>query len=149
MQQLYMELPPAVAEWPRLSEGIAAFCESRRLAEPLRLDLQLVCEEWFVNIVNHGYLEGWLDRANAAPITVELSLEEDGELVVRFTDAARAFNPLEHRTPDVSLPADERPIGGLGIYLIKLKMDACSYAREGGRNHFTMRVKTKGEAKGV
>ncbi len=138
-----MELSPNIAEWQRLSACIRAFCDHHILTESIQHDLQLVCEEWFINIVNHGYLESGLDVMTAEPITAELRLHEDQEIVVRFTDAAGPFNPLEHHAPDVSLGAEERQIGGLGIYLIKQKMDICSYEWTEGRNRFTLRMKIR------
>ena len=105
------------------------------------MDLQLVCEEWFINIVVHGYQEGGIALEDAEPITVQLWLNELDEVHVQFVDAAPAFDPLAHEPPDVSLPAEERPIGGLGIYFIKVKMDSCSYIWADGRNRFTMRKK--------
>jgi serine/threonine-protein kinase RsbW len=139
LQRASIRLSPFIQEWEKLSRLLVTFCEEHQLSNPLCLDLQLVSEEWFTNIVVHGYEEGGIDREHAEPIHIELWLSEQDEVAIQFVDAAPAFNPLEHEMPDVSLPAEERAIGGLGIYLIKSKMDSCVYRRVGDCNQFTIR----------
>ncbi|MBM7568301.1 ATP-binding protein [Paenibacillus sacheonensis] len=140
MRQVSVRLTPSMNEWAKLNGLVASFCKAQSLTNELRLDLQLVCEEWFTNIVVHGYEEGGIHPSGAAPIDAELRLEESDEIVLTFRDGAGFFNPLEREKPDLGLEAEERPIGGLGIHLIRAKMDNCSYARTNDRNVFAMRV---------
>ena len=58
------------------------------------------------------------------PLSVEITFIDDG----------KAYNPLEKTDPDVSLSAEEREIGGLGIYMVKKSMDAIRYQYENGKN---------------
>jgi sigma-B regulation protein RsbU (phosphoserine phosphatase) len=51
-----------------------------------------------------------------------------------FTDHGRPFNPLEHEDPDITLPLEEREVGGLGLLIVKKTMDTIRYNREGGAN---------------
>ena len=67
--------------------------------------------------------------------------------VITFTDGGVPYNPLERPDPDVTLSAGERPIGGLGIYIVKNSMDSLSYEYKDGKNILKMqkRLVEKGE----
>ena len=78
-------------------------------------------------------------RYSGAPdFTVKVVIEEASVSVV-FSDAGKDFNPLAKEDPDVSLTADERAIGGLGLFMVKRMMDDVNYSREDGRNVLTIR----------
>lgn len=101
--------------------------------EALRFKLQLSIEEAVENVVRYAYEGGigWLE--------VGTSLDHDSlVLTVELRDAGVPFNPLEAPDPDVTLPANEREIGGLGIYLCKQMMDTLNYKYEEGNNVLTM-----------
>ena len=66
---------------------------------------------------------------------------EDRAAVMTFTDGGVPFNPLEKEEPDTGLTAEEREIGGLGIFLVRKTMDAVAYRREDGHNILTVRKK--------
>lgn len=83
--------------------------------------IHLVCEEIVVNIVNYAYP----DDANGYMI---VELNNDGtSLSIIFRDGGIPFNPLDRKSPDISLPLEEREIGGLGIFLTQQMMDTVSY----------------------
>jgi anti-sigma regulatory factor (Ser/Thr protein kinase) len=63
----------------------------------------------------------------------------DQVLEVAIVDDAAAFNPLEARPPDTASGLDERPIGGLGIHVVRKLMDEMAYERREGRNRLTLR----------
>lgn len=93
------------------------------------LQTQLAVEEIFVNIAHYAYAPG----SGEAEITV--SYDESGSwFSIEFKDRGVPFNPLDRDEADVSLSADERDIGGLGILLVKKNMDDVSYSRENGAN---------------
>lgn len=95
----------------------------------------LVCvEELFVNVALYAY-EGAAEEGSAV---LEIGTEE-GAAVITLTDSGMAFDPLAKEDPDVTLPAEEREIGGLGIYMVKQTMDAVSYRRENGKNILTIK----------
>ena len=101
--------------------------------EVLRFKLHLSIEEAVENVVRYAYEGGigWLE--------VGTSLDHDSlVLTVELRDAGVPFNPLEAPDPDVTLPANEREIGGLGIYLCKKMMDDIRYRYEDGNNVLTM-----------
>ncbi len=116
-------------------ETVVAFTERylTELGVPPRLRNQAaVCaEEIFVNIAAYAYPDGAGD--------VVLRLEAtDGGFTMTFTDTGIPFDPLEKEDPDVTLSAEERDVGGLGIFMVKRMMDRVDYRRENGRNRLTL-----------
>jgi len=61
------------------------------------------------------------------------------DFVVEVSDNGKPFNPLDHPEPDLNQPLEERPIGGLGIHLIRKFVDQLAYRRDAGRNILTLR----------
>lgn len=106
----------------------------------LLMSLNLVMEEAVSNIIFYAYKKEETDKSIG--ISVEL---EDDLLTVVLTDTGRSFDPTAREDPDVSLSAEDRPIGGLGIFLIKKMMDKVVYRREAGKNVFIMSKKIKKE----
>ncbi len=101
--------------------------------EELRFKLRLSIEEAVENVVRYAYDGGigWLE--------VGTSLDHDNlVLTVELRDAGVPFNPLEQPDPDTTAKAEDRDVGGLGIYLCKQLMDRISYRYEDGNNVLTM-----------
>ena len=84
--------------------------------------IELAVEEIFVNIAHYAYKDK--EGGGTATITIR-HLGKDVEIM--FTDSGTPYNPLEHDDPDITLSADERDIGGLGIYIVKQSMNSVSY----------------------
>ncbi len=134
-----IRLAPVLDNWDNLRGAIQAFSCRHNIGTADRTSLELAAEEWFVNLVMHGC--GQQDSASSRHVRdVEVSLWMDGDkqVSIRFTDAGPPFNPLEHPEPDTAMAAEDREIGGLGIYLIKKSMDHCTYRRIEDRNQFTL-----------
>lgn len=104
--------------------------------EALRFRIRLSVEEIAENIVTYAYNNG------NGFIEITTSLENE-ILTISFKDAGVPFNPLDKQDPDVTLGIDERPVGGLGIFICKKMMDSVSYAFEDGCNNFTMKIRTR------
>ena len=96
-------------------------------------ELQLAIEEHLTNISSHGF-----DDDSAHPIVVRIRLD-DRTVRTEIEDGGRAFNPLTHPAPDLTQPIDDRPVGGLGIHMIRGSVDALEYRRERDRNVLVMR----------
>ena len=93
------------------------------------------------NIVSYGY-----DADDEEEHEIEIHLRLlDSELAVTITDDGRPFNPFANEPPDTRLPVDERPIGGLGVHLVKSFMDRCSYERHGEHNVVNLYKQLTGE----
>ncbi len=95
--------------------------------------IAVAMEEIFVNISRYAYGSG----VGTAKISIRIDPDTRNATFV-VTDTGVAFNPLEKPDPDITLPAEEREVGGLGIFIIKKTMDSVAYARENGENRLTM-----------
>ncbi len=96
--------------------------------------LRLACEEIVVNVMSYAYPEG-------SDGFLDVDIRKDDRIVIRFEDGGVPFNPLEHENPDTTLSWDERPIGGLGIFLVRSMMDDVRYAYENQKNVLTIEKK--------
>jgi anti-sigma regulatory factor (Ser/Thr protein kinase) len=109
-------------------DEVLAFVETVAEDMPFKLQNQLAIavEEVFVNIANYAYEAG-----GEAVITAE---SDDEKLVLTFEDKGTPYNPLEKDDPDVEASAEEREIGGLGIFMIKKLTDGIEYDFSDGKN---------------
>ena len=99
-----------------------------------RLQIDLALEEMYINIANYAYAPGTGD------MELQAGFSDDGtEVILILKDRGVPYDPLAKADPDVSLPADKRKIGGLGIFLVKKTMDSMSYVRKDGYNIVTMK----------
>lgn len=95
----------------------------------IRLQLEVAVEELFVNIVSYAYQPG------SGQATIRLGMESEPPAVtVTLTDSGIPYDPMAKPDPDVTLPAEKRQIGGLGIYMVKKTMDAMKYEYRNGQN---------------
>lgn len=105
--------------------------------DSLVFKVNLVLEEVGINILSYGGESGGPHPEMEIVIT-----SEDDSLTIEVSDDGRPFDPL-HEAPEPALGAEieDRPIGGLGVYLVQTMMDDLSYQHTGGRNHLTMVAK--------
>ncbi|GEM_PF-242111 len=112
-------------------EAVLAFAEDQleKYDCPMRYRMQLTVavEEIFVNIAHYAYVNGKGD--------VEVLIgNEKGRLLIEFVDTGEPFNPIAKEEPDITLSADERRIGGLGIFMVRKIMDEVNYEYKDGKN---------------
>ena len=138
--RLTMEVAARLDQLTGLQEAITAFGESEAWPPAMAFQVELTLEELCVNIVNYGFAD---DNDGHA---IELIVDSDSTaLTMEIIDNGRAFDPLtETPEPDLDSAVGERPIGGLGVHLVKTYMDELEYRREDGRNHLKM-VKRRSE----
>jgi serine/threonine-protein kinase RsbW len=126
--RLDISLKNELPEIRRLAEEVDAFFAAQGLPHALSHNFNLAFDEIITNIVSYGFDDGGEHR-----IDVHLSL--DGTLIeAEVVDDAKAFDPLEAPDPDITADLDDRPIGGLGVYFVKMLMDEVHYRRDDGRN---------------
>ena len=98
----------------------------------------IAVEEMFVNVAHYAY------KDRTGDVTVEAGIVPTDDAVsprairIRLTDSGIPYDPLAKEDPDITLSAEERSIGGLGIYMVKKSMDHVSYEYRDGHNIFTM-----------
>ncbi|QCT72520.1 ATP-binding protein [Eubacterium maltosivorans] len=130
------------AKTDRLYQALDFVTETAReyggVKEPEKLEL--IAEEVFVNIASYAYKE------SQGSVRIECSAEA-GLFVVRFKDCGEPYNPLLRPAPDITSPAEERPVGGLGIYLVKENADQIDYAYIDGENILTVGMNLRGGTK--
>jgi len=100
---------------------------------PMKLQMQMniAAEEIFVNIASYAY------KPETGVAVVRVSARD--MVVIEFEDSGKPYNPLENEDPDISLSADERQVGGLGVFMVKQFMDEVDYRYEGGKNILTLK----------
>ena len=99
----------------------------------MQMAICVAIEEVFVNVAHYAYGEGEGD----VKFTIRFD-EETRNIVFQMSDKGVAFDPLKKPDPDITLSAEEREIGGLGIFITKKTMDTVTYAYENGENILTM-----------
>lgn len=105
-------------------EAIESFLDGTETPPDVTTKVMIVFDELVSNILDHG---------SASVVTARLRVGADA-LTVNLTDDGAAFDPLTLPEPDTSLSLEDRPIGGLGIHIVRNLMDRVDYSREGGRN---------------
>jgi anti-sigma regulatory factor (Ser/Thr protein kinase) len=115
-----------------LQAFLASFWDDAGLPAGGLFPFELALEEVFMNVVMHG------QRADG-PAEVEVSIRRDEAVVTLvLRDNGPAFDPLGMATPDTDAPIENRPIGGLGVHLVRTLMDTVAYRRDGDRNELSM-----------
>jgi anti-sigma regulatory factor (Ser/Thr protein kinase) len=97
-----------------------------------QMQIDVVIEEIFVNIVHYAYNP----ETGFAVIRIRTG---PNEIRLEFEDRGVPYNPLEKDDPDISVPAKDRPIGGLGVFMVKKIMDTVEYRYEGGSNLLSLK----------
>ena len=114
-------------------EQVHVFLEPVHCSMRTLLGLDMVVEEVFINIASYAYSDG------IGTVKIDLSLNETGDmLTLTFRDTGTPYDPLAKDAPNLSAPAEQRPIGGLGIFLAKQYMEEMNYRYENGSNILTM-----------
>lgn len=125
-------VPAEAAQLPVLTRFLQEFWSAASLPPAHATTFELALEEIFVNVVMHGA------RGSTAPsVQVSLALAEGG-VTMTVEDDGPCFDPLTLPAPDITASLEQRPIGGLGIHLVRRMMDAVSYRRVGTRNQLKM-----------
>lgn len=116
-----------------IHQFIEEFLEQTTISHPSATKIYIAVDEIVANILQYSGAKTLDVSCNATAENVTLSFSDDGI----------PYNPLEREDPDVTLSAEERAIGGLGIFMVKNMMDAMEYAYRDGRNILTVTKNTK------
>ena len=105
--------------------------ELEKIDCPMKAQMQIdiAIDEVFSNIAHYAYPPS----VGSATVKIEV-IEEPMSVVITFIDGGTPYNPLEKEDPDITLSAEEREIGGLGIFMVKKSMDSIDYEYKDGQN---------------
>ena len=121
---------------PVITEEIGRELDRLDCSRTARRKINVALDELLNNIANYAY------APETGDVTVQMRYDEGSRTVsITMIDSGVAYNPLEKADPDITLEAEERHIGGLGILMVKKKMDGMDYQRENNRNILTIHKK--------
>lgn len=136
MAQMTLEAVPESLD--RVLEFIDANLERSQFPAKVQVQINIAIEELFVNIARYAY------RPYVGEVTIRVETEAaPSQVTIRFIDRGRPYNPLQKEDPDVTLSAEEREIGGLGIYMVKQSMDEIYYEYQDGKNILTLKKRAE------
>ena len=119
------------------TDAVLSFLEKdmtqKNIISEKRANIIIAAEEIFSNIAQYAYPPG----SGIARIKTQI---KDSAYIIQFADNGIAYNPLDKNDPDVTQSAEERNIGGLGIFLVKKMTDNITYKRQDGQNILTISV---------
>ena len=130
--ELLLQLSNNRPEIRNLRNRFDIFAKDNELPNKVIHDVQLALDEIVTNIVEYGY-----DDDDKHFIDIKFILNEKS-LKIIIIDDAKPYNILDNKDPDTSLSLDEKPIGGLGIYLVKRLMTNIDYDYRDGKNHLLL-----------
>ena len=128
-----LSIPAEIEKLPELLSFLEQQLEEAGCPMKTQMQISVAAEEIFVNIANYAYTPG------KGIATVRLTISQDPvTATITFIDRGTPFDPLKKEDPDVTLSAEEREIGGLGIYMTKKTMDEVHYEYKDGQNRLTL-----------
>jgi anti-sigma regulatory factor (Ser/Thr protein kinase) len=140
-KRVEISLAPNLSSLTALAGIIQEFGAANALSHTVRNRLNLMLDELITNSITYG-----LPKISEPELRLRLHVDE-GAVVAQLEDNGAAFNPFEEAPePDPTLGLEERPIGGLGVFLVKQLANSTAYERVDGRNRITLRHLTGGES---
>lgn len=128
-----------IQEIEKLPSFVEKIQQKLSLSPALALNLNLALEEALTNIIQYAYPDGREEK-------IQVVAESDAmKLILILKDGGIAFDPTQLPDADTSLSVEDRPIGGLGFFLIRQMMDKVEYRRDGGLNVLTLTKFLRGE----
>ena len=132
MDELRVSLSPRLSAVRSLAQMVEEFGDANKLPDQQIYMINLALDELITNTVSYG-----LRGVNRPRIEISLRLDSDS-LILTIVDNGQQFDPTQNTNPDLSSPVDARPVGGLGLHLIKTFADRVRYQYAEGRNRLTL-----------
>lgn len=150
MSKKNLKILAVVDNLAQVLENVDAQLETENCPMKIQMQVDIAVEELFVNIANYAYTPDTgdadilIETLNTCPIPEEYRKglsEKDLKgkwLSITLSDSGVPFDPLQKDDPDISLSAQERRVGGLGIFMVKKSMDHMYYEYKDGKNHISI-----------
>lgn len=131
---LHLRLAPDPERLAEVAGAIEELGEREQWSPEFLFRMNLVLEEMTLNVMTHGR------KAGASELEVVVTCDDD-TVSIEITDDGPRFDPLSDAPqPDTGAPLEDRPVGGLGVHLVREMMDRIEYRYEDGRNRLLMRT---------
>ncbi len=117
-------------------EKLEEMLDDREFSPKSMMQMHVAIEELFVNIAHYAYPEDAPGKAD-----IDMDIDSDNVVTMVFRDSGQPYNPLAKEDPDVTLSAEERDIGGLGIFMAKKSLDSMEYEYVNNQNVLTIKKK--------
>jgi anti-sigma regulatory factor (Ser/Thr protein kinase) len=130
--------PAMIEHLERLLGFVSEHAKEQGFPSDMLKKIELALEEALVNVINYAYPD-----KHDGEVEVSCGLDDHNRFVIEIMDSGTPFNPLSLSEPNLTQDVSERPIGGLGIHLIKKMMDEVEYRREGNNNILTLKISKK------
>ena len=128
-----LTLPAIVENIESVTDFVNEYLDEVGCSMKVQMQIAVVIDEIFSNIAHYAY------APSVGNVTVRVAVNRETKvLILSFADRGVAYNPLIKEDPDVTLSAEERQIGGMGIFMVKKLMDDITYEYVEGRNVLTM-----------
>lgn len=128
-----------IEKFPNLISWLNSQCDNAKIQNSDKNKLNIAVEEVFVNICNYAY------PPKEGDVEISFKVNSKNQIEMKFVDTGVPYNPLEKEDPDTSLNAENRPIGGLGIFMVKKYMDEVNYIYENKKNILTIKLNITSE----
>jgi anti-sigma regulatory factor (Ser/Thr protein kinase) len=129
---LTLALANTRSEIGRLTEAVDRFARRIGTTDEDLHNIHLILDELVINVIKYAFRD-------AKPHTIDVRLALNGRrLTMTIEDDGREFDPTTAPAPVLDIPIEERPIGGLGIHIVRTLSDSVTYRREHGRNILTV-----------
>ena len=130
--EIRVEVENRPSEYGPARDQILGLFRTAGLTDDTLSELELILEEVLVNIISYAY-----DAEGAGTIRVLAAVDHE-KVRLEFRDSGAAFNPLDQALPDLDAEIDDRPIGGLGIFLVNQLATSVVYEGRGAENVLTV-----------
>ena len=134
---LKLSIKNEVSEFKALNVSLAQFLAAHEVPSRAAYTVDLAVEELVMNVIRYAFIDD-----DTHPIDIEIAIEGD-QVVLRISDEGRPFDPREN--PELDLDADDRQVGGLGLYLVVDMVDMLKYQRVDEQNRVEVRISMTAE----
>lgn len=130
----YITIENEMSEMDKVHDFVDNLCMDLNLNSELTMSLNLAVEEIVANVIMYAY-----ENSKNKTIDIAKEIDENGNVIFTIIDSGIPFDPIEKSDPDINMPAEDRPIGGLGIFIVKQIMDEVKYFRVKNLNILKMK----------